>query len=260
MPQIGFDLEFDVEIELESPLAQLAAEFLGHRVVGKIGDVTDHAGDAQPALWHHTLRVVIAAVEIRVGRNRLARHLVECDVLRRQLWRGGNHDRMRHATRLADRPLHRLHRPQAAAHDGGKPVYAEPGSEPRLRFHPVFDGDHRKIGTPRLAGGGIDARGTCRAVASADVVDTHHEEPAGVDRLAGTNQVVPPAQFGRIVGIDAGDMVRSVERVADQHRVAARGIEGAVGFVRELVRVEPRTALQRDRFLETRKFRADDAD
>jgi hypothetical protein len=59
--------------------------------------VADHARDAQAARRHHALLVVVAAVEIRVGHDRLARHLVEGDVLRRELRRRGDDDRMAHA-------------------------------------------------------------------------------------------------------------------------------------------------------------------
>jgi hypothetical protein len=45
----------------------------------------------------------------------------------------------------------------------------------------------------------------------------------------------PPADVVRIAGVTPGDVVRRVERVADQHGVAARGVERAVGLVGELV-------------------------
>ena len=79
-------------------------------------------------------------------------------------------------------------------------------------------------------------------MATTDVVDADHEEPVGVDWLARTDEIIPPAEIGGIVGIDASNVVRSVESVAYQHRVASRGIEGAISFVGELVRVKPRAA------------------
>ena len=64
--------------------------------------------------------------------------------------------------------------------------------------------------------------GPGRAEAAAEVVDADDEEAVGVERLARPDHVVPPADVVGIVGVVAGDVVRRVERVADQHRVAAR--------------------------------------
>ena len=38
-----------------------------------------------------------------------------------------------------------------------------------------------------------------------------------------------------IVGVDAGDVMRGVQRMADQHRIAVVGIEPAVGFDRQFI-------------------------
>ena len=155
VPQVRLDLEIDVEVELDRVGAERAAEFLHHRVVGQVGDVPDHAREAQAAARHHAVPVVVAAVEIRVGGDRLARDLVERDVLRRELGRRRDHDRVADAVRVADRPLQRLHRAQAPAHHGGEGGDAQAVGEPRLRVHPVLDRDHGEGGAVGLAGRGV---------------------------------------------------------------------------------------------------------
>jgi hypothetical protein len=161
---------------------------------------------------------------------------------------------------MADRPLQRLHRAQASAHHGGELRDAEMFRETRLGGDPVLDGDDRKAAAPRLARARIGAARTGRAVAAAEIVHADHEEAAGIDRLAGADHVVPPADVLRVVRVPAGDVVRSVERVTDQHRVRAVRVQRAVGLVRELVLVDHRTALQLQRLGEARDARRDDAD
>ena len=91
--QVRLDLELRRERELEA-VAQRAAEFLLHLLVGQVGDVADHPRDAQAAPRLRAVRVEVAVVKIRVGEDRLARDLVERDVLRRQVRRGGDHQRV----------------------------------------------------------------------------------------------------------------------------------------------------------------------
>ncbi len=117
-------------------------------VVGQVGDVADHARDAQAAPRQRPVRGEVPVVEIRVGQDRLARDLVERDVLRRQVGRGGDHERVPDALRIADRPGQRLHAAEAAAHDRRELRDAELVGEPRLRVDPVLDGDQRESRAP----------------------------------------------------------------------------------------------------------------
>src|SRR4051812_43668367 len=151
---------------------------------------------------------------------------------------------MRDAGWLVDRPLQRLHCTEAAAHHRSETLNPQVIGQPRLRFDPVLYGDHWELRSPRSSGARIDARRSGGAVATAEIIHTHYEELAGVERFAGTHQIVPPAQILRIVGIDARDVVRSVQRMADEHGVAARRIKAAVRLIRELVAIQDRAAAQ----------------
>src|SRR5256714_11797539 len=86
------------------------------------------------------------------------------------------------------------------------------------------------------------------------------KEAPRIERLARTDQVVPPADVVRLLGVVAGDVVRGVQRMADEHRVRALRIELAVRLVRDFVRRELGTAFQPQRLLEAGLLRRDGAD
>src|SRR5581483_2555938 len=98
-----------------------------------------------------------------------------------------------------------------------------------------------------------------RAEARADVVRAHDEEAPRIERLAGPDEVVPPAGAVGLLRVIAGDVVRGVQRVADQYRVGARGVQLAVGLVSELECGQRRAALQAQRLAEGRFLRPDSA-
>ncbi|MCY1528399.1 hypothetical protein D9M68_635020 [compost metagenome] len=262
--QVGLHLELDVvAVAVRAVLggrALGAAELLGHVVVGQIGDVADHARHRQAAARHGVLRVVVAAVEIRIGNDGAARHLVETDVLRRQPRRAGDHHAIGDTVGQGDGPAQRLHAAQGSAHHRGEALDTEVIRHPGLRLHPVFHGQHRKSGTPGPAGFRIDAGRAGRAEAGAQVIDPDHEEDVGVDRLAGADHVVPPAHVGGIVGRLPGHVVRGIQRMADQDGIAALRVERAVGFHRELVGGQRLAAGQRQRLIESDEGGSDETD
>ena len=218
--EVGLDLELRRERELEA-FAQRAAEPRLHLLVGQVRDVPDHPRDDESAPRLGAVHVEVAVVEVRVREDRLARDLVERDVLRGQVRRGGDHQRMADALRIARRPRERLHAAEAAAHHRSPLPDAEEVGESRLRVDPVLDGHERKIGAPRRPARGIRRQRTGRAEAAAEVVDADDEEAIGVERLAGADHVVPPADVFRVALVEPGDVVRRIERVTDEHRIRA---------------------------------------
>ena len=200
----------------------------------------------------------MAAVEVGVGDDGAPRDLVEGDVLRRQVGRGRHRDAVAHALRVAQRPRQRLHAAQAAAHDRGELRDAQPVEQPRLGVDPVLDRHDGEVGAIGLAGRGVGAHRPGRTEARTGVVDADDEEALGIQRLARADHVVPPA--GLPGGVDAGDMVAGVERVAHQHHVAALGVQRAVGLVDERVVRQPRAALQRQRLGEVHLLWRDRSD
>ena len=222
--------------------------------------MAEHAREAQAPLRHDAVPVVVAAVEVGIGGDRLARDLVERDVLGREPRRGGDHERVPDAVGVGQRPLQRLHRAEASAHHRRPARDAEPVGEPRLRLDPVLDGHHREARPVGFAGAGVGRRRAGRAEAAAEVVHADDEEPVGVERLAGADHVVPPADVPGVVGVVPGDVMRGVQRVADQHRIRARRVQAPVGLEDEVVGVERGAAFHAERLREAQPPRRRGAD
>ena len=105
--------------------------------------------------------------------------------------------------------------------------------------------------------------GASRAETGSEVVGATHEEAIGVHRFAWANPVVPPTfTFGDDVALrvcpNACDVMRGVQGVADQDSVAFVCIQGAIGFVGQLVAGQVGAAAQLQRLLETHGVWCDD--
>ena len=94
--------------------------------------------------------------------------------------------------------------------------------EPRLRRDPVFHRDHREAAAPRLAGSGLTLHGPVEPWQPPRLFTPITKKRSVSTGLPGPDHVVPPADVARVVRVAARDVVRGVERVADQHRVRAR--------------------------------------
>ncbi len=100
-----------------------------------------------------------------------------------------------------------------------------------------------------MAGCGVDRAGPCRPVAAPQNIAADHEEAPGIDRLAGTDQRVPPA--GKLLSLmPPGGMGGSGQGVADQDGVGPLGVELAVGLVGYGHMIETPTQGQLERPLE----------
>ena len=256
--QVGLDLELGREGEAQA-FAQLATEFRLHLLVGQVGDVPDHPRHAQAAPRLHAVGVEVAVEELGIGEDRLARDLVERDVLGGEVRRRRDHQCVPDALRIADRPVERLHATEAAAHHRRPLPDAEAIGESGLRIDPVLDRHQREVGAPGRAGGGIGGQRPGRSEAAAEVVDADDEEPVRVERLARADHVVPPPDVVGGVGVVAGDVMRGVQRMADQHRIRALGIERAVRLVGELVALERAPAGEGQWLVEAHPLRDDRA-
>ncbi|MNF48656.1 hypothetical protein D3C84_299080 [compost metagenome] len=194
-------------------------------------------------------------MEFGVGEDRLARHFVEGDVLRRQFGGRGNRQAVADAIGVGDAPLHRLHAAQAATDDGSPLRDADAVRQARLAVDPVFHGQHREVGTEWLAGVGVGAARAGGAVAAAKVVQADNEEFVGVDRLAGAYAAVPPTGLAVVRAVETRGVMMAGQGVTDQHGVARRGVQRAVGFVNQVIRWERTAAGQGQGFTEVRHLR-----
>ena len=165
--------------------------------------------------------------------------------------------------RVQDRPLERLHPAERAAGHGGEPLDPELVEERALGPHHVGDRDHREVGAVRPARRGVDRRRPGRPAAAAEQVRGDDEVAVGVERLAGADHPVPPAEaLARvavaIVGAEAvaaaapaasvgvaGGVRVAAERVADEDRVVAPRRERPVGLVGDADRVQVPPAVER---------------
>ena len=106
-----------------------------------------------------------------------------------------------------------------------------------------------KLEAPGLPVFGLVEAGPGGAHAAADHVRADHEIAFGVDRPAGPDHGLPPARLARD-RMQVGDVLIAGERVADQHRIAALGVERAVGLIGDLERREIDAGIEPQRLVE----------
>src|SRR5699024_2067090 len=149
-------------------------------LIGKIGDVPQHACQHQATPGYDVFVVVPAAVEFRIADDGLTRHLVESDVLCGKPGSGGNDHGLRQALRIIDCPLHDLHSAHAAANHRGPALYTELLAQDILCPHPIADRDDRKVGSIVTTGCRVDAARACGTVVATQVAWRNDEEAIGI--------------------------------------------------------------------------------
>ena len=142
----------------------------------------------------------------------------------------GDRHRREHRFGIARGPLQHLHAAHRAADHAEQLLDAEMIDQQLLRPHHVADRDDRKIERPRLAGRRVDLLRAGGAHAAAEHIGADQEIALGVEHVAGPDQRgPPPGMAGDRVRV--GDVLVAGQRVADQDRVAALGVERAVGLI-----------------------------
>ena len=236
--------------------------------------MADHACYGQSGVGLLGVGVVVATGEGRILEDGLAPDLVEADGLRSEARGGGVGDHRTYALRRALREGECLHAAHRAADDGRQPLDAQVIEQPQLHGHHVLDGHEREVPAVGLAGRRVGRTRTGRAAASAKHVAADDEERIGVDRFAGADERLPPAfasagrakALGRAEGSaciarPACHMRVAGQRVTNQDRVRAVGVELAKGLIGHLdafehrARGEPHRRIQHEE-LRLRRRRA----
>ena len=175
-------------------------------------------------------------------------------------------------------PLERLHAAERAAGDGGQPRDPELIQERALGPHHVGDRDDRKVGPVGPARCRVRGRRSRRAAAASEQIRADDEEPVGVERLAGADHAVPPAQAPAAAGValvgaeavpgalrgrrrrEAGRVGVAAQRVADQNDVVPRRRQRPVGLVGDADRMQLASTVERERLRKVEELRVDRAD
>lgn len=72
-------------------------------------------------------------------------------------------------------------------------------------------------------------------MAATQIIEADNKKFVGIQRSTGTNDVVPPTDVIGLVGIMAGDVVVAGECVTNEYGVRFGGVQGAVGFINQIV-------------------------
>ena len=223
--------------------------------------MANHSGNAQTAFGHRAVCSVVAVVKIRVCDDSAARDFIKRDVFSSEIGRTGHHHGVAYALRILQRPAQRLHAAQAAAHNSGQGLYAERIHQTRLRIDPVLHRDDRKICAVNLTRVGVGLHRPGGAKTRAKIVDTNHKKLICINRLSGADHGVPPAfrlfdHPASRVNIHARHMVRSIERVANQHRIRFVCVQRAVGLITQVISTQRRATLQRQGLVKVHGLRS----
>ena len=194
-------------------------------------------------------------IEVRADRG-------ERDVLRGEPGRAADLDSRGELVGMVDRPLQHLHRPERAADRRGEPLDAEVREQPAVHLDQVGHGEEREAEPVRPARRRVERGRAGGAAAAAEQVGRDDVPAVRVERLAGADQVVPPA--GAVgIAVMAGCMRVARERVAHEDRVRGVGAELAVGLVGDLDRCQLRARVEHERVVareEDDPSRLDEAD
>ena len=97
-------------------------------------------------------------------------------------------------------------------------------------------------------------------MAAAEIVDPDDKKLVRINRLAGTDHVIPPAQTLGLVSVRTCHMVVAGERMTNQYGIGLGRVEFAVGLIDQFVAVEHGTTFQMQRGIEAHALWSDDAD
>ena len=200
------------------------------RAVGDLGDLPGQC-QAMPGTVAGFGVVVPAITPFRILDDRHPLHGAPADLLRTGRSDGCNRDERLHEVGVHRAPLEHLHSAHRATHNREPVRQIEMVHQHVLGADNVANGDLREGGAVGLAGLRIDRRRASRALATAEHVGAHHEVLIGVDRLVGTDQVLPPAVGGMTGTHLARSMRVTGERMGDEHGVTAFVIKRTPGFV-----------------------------
>ncbi len=173
------------------------------------------------------------------------------DILRRMIGRRRHRHRGKHRLRIQGGPgqcLHAAHRP---ADHREQPRNSQMVHQPLLRPHHVLNGHRRKFRPPGLERPLI-MRGSRpgRAHAAAQHIGADHEIPVRIHRLARPHHRLPPARLAR-QRMHLCHILVAGQRMADQHRIAALGIQRPVAAIGHRQARQMAPAIQRQPILET---------
>ena len=165
---------------------------------------------------------------------------------------------MAHAVGVLQRPAQGLHAAQASAHHSGQGLNAQRIHQASLCIYPVLHGDHRKVCTVNFSGVRVGLHRPGGAEAGAEIVHPDDKKMVGIDRLARANHGVPPTFGFWLALIHAGNMVRCIQGVANQHRVGPVRIQAAISLVAQVIGAKRCAALQRQGLFKMHGLRCGD--